>query len=221
MFNKINLISVVIISIISTYGLAESRHENSILITDINEKLSMGFEPEDTLYRINNLNSENYNADKEFNETRGFSSPKRVGYLGVESQGRTSQFQYSTGAGYGDIYRSSGTDAFTDILLELDDASDFNFVRIWGYDSNVVEDMTFFLFERCLPAFSGGPVTSTQLGTVDSSTSAGNFSVLINIAADAITVDNTSCTYTLRTRFDTTNSTLRLFKVRAEMILAI
>jgi hypothetical protein len=181
----------------------------------------MGFEPEETVYKLINKNPENQNADKQYNEIKGIFSPKRVGYLGVESQGRTSNFQYSTASGFGDIYRSSGTDAFTDILLQLDNASDFNFVRIWGYDSNLLEDMTFFLFRMCLPTFSGGAVISTQLGTVDSSTSAGNFSVLINIAADAITVNNATCTYTLRTRFDALNSTLRLYKVRAEFILAI
>ncbi len=215
------MIMMASIFIISSNGRAEYRHEQAVLVTDANEKSAMGFGQEDVIYKLKSTSSENQWADIEYNQVRGVVNPPRVAYLGVESQGRTSNFLYNTFAGMGDIFRSPGIDAFADILLELEDGSDFNFVRIWGYDNNASEDMAFFLFERCLPAFSGGPVTSTQLGTIDSSSASGNFSILINIAANNITVDNTACTYSLRTRFDATDASLRLYKVRAEFILSI
>lgn len=192
--------------------IAQSRHDQALLVTDINQKIAMGFIESDVVYELPNNKSLDLNADS--NTIRGAGTVVRIGYMGVESEGRTSAFEYGS-SGLGDIHRT-GSELFTDILLDLPEGADFDFVRIWGNDTNAAQDMSFFLFERCLPEFSSGDITSTTLGSIDSNTSAGIFSVLINIVSDNITVDNTGCTYTLRTRFDAADSTLRLFKVRAE-----
>ena len=200
--------------LLNVNALANNQHEQAVLITDSVKKHSMGFAENDVVYELLNENPLDQSAD--INTIQGGGTIVRIGYMGVEAQGRTSSFTYATISGVGDIYRTSGSESFADILLDLPNGADFDFVRIWGRDTNVAEDMSFFLFERCLPEFSSGDITQTTLGSIDSNTSAGNFSVLINIAADNITINNSGCTYTLRTRFDTTDNTLRLYKVRAE-----
>jgi len=210
----IKYIFILALLLFNINALANSQHEQAVLITDLAKKHSMGFTESDIVYELLNENPLDQSAD--INAIQGVGTLVRVGYMGVEAQGRTSNFTYASLTGAGDISRTSASEAFADILLDLPDGADFDFVRIWGRDTNVGQDMSFFLFERCLPEFSSGDITQTTLGTIDSNTSAGNFSVLINIAADNITINNAGCTYTLRTRFDATDSTLRLYKVRAE-----
>jgi len=194
---------------------AESRNNQTVLVSDLAKKQSMGFAESDVVYELLSQSSSDQSAD--VNAVRGIANTVRIGYMGVEAEGRTSNFTYDTISGSGDIYRTSVSELFTDISLDLPDGATFNFVRIWGRDSNATEDMTFFLFERCLPGFSSGSITQTTLASIDSNTSAGNFSAIINISNDSITIDNNACTYTLRTRFDVADSSLRLYKVRAEL----
>jgi len=209
----IKYIFILALLLLNVNALANNQHDQAVLITDLVKKHLMGFAESDVVYELLNERSLDQNAD--INAIQG-GTIVRIGYMGVEAQGRRSSFTYGSFSGSGDIFRTSDFESFADILLDLPDGADFDFVRIWGRDTNVDEDLSFFLFERCLPTFSAGDITQTILGTIDSITSAVGFSVLINIAADNITINNTGCTYTLRTRFDTTDNTLRLYKVRAE-----
>jgi hypothetical protein len=205
---------ILVLLLLNISALANNKYDQAVLITDLVKKHSMGFTESDVVYELLNQSSLDQTAD--INAIQGMGTIVRIGYMGIESEGRTSNFAYGTASGSGGIFRTSASEQFTDILLDLPDGADFDFVRIWGRDTDVAQDMTFFLFERCLPDFSAGVITSTTLGSVISNTSAGDFSVLINISADNITINSSGCTYTLRTRFNITGNALRLYKVRAE-----
>lgn len=191
----------------SSWG--ENRHMDDRLVTDALEKASMGFAENDVVYVRENSNKSQSNE-----QIKGLGGLVHVGYMGVESQGRTGNFTYSTISGSGDIYRT-GTEIFSDTLLELPDGYSFDWVRVWGRDTNVDENLRFFVFQTCYPSFSAGAPDSTNLGTITSSGNAGDWSASVSLSD--VTVNNTSCTYYVRTAFDDTGSSLRLYKVRAEL----
>lgn len=209
------LIAVVLFFYVQSVS-SQGRHESSVLVIDAERKLMMGFSEKQEIYEFVNTELSDYQADKYQKEING-GTIVRTAYMGVEAHGRTGEFEYGTMNGTGDIYRISASEMFADILLTLPEAANFNFLRVWGLDTNVSQEMVFMLYEQCLPFSSPGIVSTTVLGTVTSYTiSGGNFSALIDLTQDGITIDNTLCTYTLRTRFDTTDDTLVLFKVRAQ-----
>lgn len=195
----------------------QNERNDAYEIQDPARKVAAGFKATEVIYEIHSTNQTEQNDDQTRGVGGGITSYQS--YMGVEARGRESTFTYDSASGMGDIYRTGG-DLFADILLELPNNNEFDFVRIWGYDSNAAEDMSFFLFERCLPAFAAGSIDTTTLGSVVSNTSGGDFSALINVP-DGTFVDNESCTYTLRTRFDTSDNTLRLYKVRAQSNLSL
>jgi len=104
-------------------------------------------------------------------------------------------------------------------LLELPDGSTLTFVRAWGYDSNASEKLRIIVFEACLPSFSGGSITNTNLGAFETTEpgTPGDWSDSISLTSSNIVVDNQSCTYFARTFFGAANSTIRLYKVRAQV----
>jgi len=140
---------------------------------------------------------------------------------GRQFQERSSNFSRGTGTGFTNLVcNTTSTDPFADAQLQIHNGADLDFIRIWGNDT-CAEDMTIFLFEYCQPDFAAGPVTFTNIGSVTTSGTPGDFSVLIS-AAGVLNVDNQSCTYQVRVRFDngsvgcTCGSTLVLQKVRAQ-----
>lgn len=187
----------------------ENKHMDDRLVTDAYEKASMGFAENDVVYVRENVNKSQSNE-----QLKGLGGLVHVGYLGVESQGRTGDFAYATFSGAGDIYRT-GTEVFADTLLELPDGYSFDWVRVWGRDTNVDNNLRFFVFQTCYPNFSAGAPDSTNLGSITSPGSGGDWSA--SVALSDVTVDNTSCTYYVRTAFDATGSSLRLYKIRAEL----
>mgnify|MGYP000297699026 CR=1 FL=1 len=185
----------------------QSLRDDAILVEDIEYKLAAGFKADDVVYRLPK-------ADRlENTGVRGGITTNYKGYAGVEARGRFSTFAYSS-SGNGNIWRTGG-DSFADIMLSMPNGNEFDFVRVWGSDTNVAEDLHFFTFERCLPAFGGGPIVQTILDDVESTGSGGDFSLLMTIPTDTF-VDNQTCTYSTRVRFDTSDSSMRVFKVRAQ-----
>jgi hypothetical protein len=212
----LTLFLFVFLLLISFSVWAQNSRDNAVLVTDINKKLSMGFTDKDTVYDLQNHESLDPYADRPLQKGIGIQQPVKIGYMGNEAEGRTTDFEYSTLSGAGDIYRTS-TEMFADILLDLPHGQSFDYLRVWGRDSNISYDMTFFLFERCLPTSSAGNITTTTLGDVSTTGNSGDFTLLLNLTNEEIFVDNRACTYSLRTRFDTTGSTLLLYKVRADI----
>ena len=195
----------------------QSNYNKPILVTDVNEKLEAGFSEDDILYKLTNKPTP---PGEQLQNTKGASSLVQVGYLGVESQPRTSNFTYSTLDGAGDIFRATGgSETFRDLLLELPDGHTFSWVRAWGEDSDEDDELTFFVFSTCLPDLSAGSPDSTQLGTFSSSGSAGEWSGSVNVGG--VTINNRLCNYWVRTRFDDVGSSLRLYKIRAELSVPV
>jgi hypothetical protein len=197
----------------SLSSFAESRHADAILVEDNQYKIDAGFMPNDEVYKLPSDRITVYENDAIQNKRGG--SLVHVGYLGVESQGRNSDFEYGS-SGSGDIHRTSVTEKFADTLLELPDNHTINWIRVWGSDSDAVENLQFYIFEICLPNFSAGALSSTTLADITSSGDSGDWSASVNINP-GIEVNNTGCTYVVRTRFDTATNSLRLFKIRAEL----
>lgn len=190
-----------------TVNANQSLRDDAILVDDVDYKLAHGFKADDVVYKLPEAGMREEKALKG-------GSTVRQGYMGVEFIGRVSDFAYDTYYGSGDIFRTGG-DQFADVKLEIPDGNTFTFVRVWGYDSNAVENMTFFVFERCLPSFSSGSITQTILGQVEVNTSVGEFTDLVTIA-DSTIIDRETCTYAVRVRFDDTGNSLRVYKARAQ-----
>lgn len=213
MKNLNQLVSLAMVALCSTSLNAESIYPEAELITDPAAKLIAGFEADDILYKLPE-NMMKHTGEEAVSSVNGIGGLVHVGYLGVESQGRKSDFIYSSQLGVGDIYRDGGTELFADILLELPDGYSLSWIRAWGYDSSASDDLQFFVYSSCLPNLTAGAITSTQLGTITSSGSAGNWSASVSLDVE---VDNTLCTYWVRTRFNSGDNTNRLYKIRAEL----
>ncbi len=150
-------------------------------------------------------------------------SPNEFGTLspGWSSESGTSghprqSATYTTPLGLGDIAPATG-DRFYDWQLQMPSGAHYEFLRWWGNDNDAVNDLAFFAFKSCLPAFSGGAPTNVLLGTDDPATSGtpGNTSGVISVTANE-TVDNESCLYWGRVRWDGLGTPLSVQKMRAE-----
>jgi len=199
--------------------MAQTDEFKAELVTDIQLKLDAGLTADSVMYQMPEESYTVYEGEDYLKSTnRGGSTLVHVGYLGVEANGRSSEFEY-TSSGNGDIRRSNtGSEQWTDILLELPDGYLLNWIRVWGKDTNAAEDMTWFVDSACYPILSAGSVTFTTIATFSSSGSAGNVSYSTNIGG--IALDNSSCSYFVRTRFPVEGTTLSLYKIRAELVPA-
>ncbi len=186
----------------------QSLRADAELVEDVAYKLAAGFKADDVVYRLAGSNTKSEGVS-----VQGAGGTTYQSYMGVEARGRQSSFAYGS-TGNGGIYRTGG-DSFADTLLDVRDGDELEFVRVWGTDTDAAEDLQFFTFERCLPAFGGGAVVSTILDDVESSTSAGVFTSVMIIPAATI-IDTQTCTYTTRVRFDSTGDTMQVYKVRAQ-----
>ena len=201
------------------YGVVTAQPINSELITDAAELEAMGIDPaaDADAYRLIPLAGSNSLVDDPIVNGNFGTGRNFTGLQAHEFQGRTSGFAY--GSNGLQIHCTSANEPFADALFHLPHGAFLDFVRWWGFD-NSSENMTLFIQEDCLPDFSAGSVTFTSLGSDSSSGTPGNFSDFINIDR---TVDNMSCTYKARVRFDNSGAgspcsegnNLRLSKVRA------
>jgi hypothetical protein len=105
-----------------------------------------------------------------------------------------------------------GSELFADAQFEVPTGATLNFFRFWAFD-NSPSDLAFFVFSVCQPAFSAGPPVITTIVSTATSGTPGHTSDLafLNQA-----VDNQSCTYLARVRFDAASRDLALQKVRLQ-----
>lgn len=120
---------------------------------------------------------------------------------------------------------ATATQPFADIAVYLPDAATISSIRVFGFDSNVNNDMTMALVRRCTPANFFGNVTTTVISEIIPATSAGNFTQFQSIGANNV-VDNAACAYTMRVRFSSpgnpnpcVGTTLRVHKIRLSYTL--
>jgi hypothetical protein len=105
-----------------------------------------------------------------------------------------------------------GTELFADAQFELPTGATLTFFRYWAFDSNAA-NLAFFVFEVCQPAFAAGPPVINTIVSTATSGAPGNISgsVAVNRA-----VNNQTCTYLARVRFDAASTSLTLQKVRLQ-----
>ncbi|MEO8671620.1 MAG: hypothetical protein ABI411_09930 [Tahibacter sp.] len=144
-------------------------------------------------------------------------------YSAFEMRGISSQayFDRTAGGVWCDV---ASDDGFGDIVVnDLPKNATVQAMRIWGLDADTNDDLTVSLIRRCFPTETSGGVITTVISELTSSGSSGNFSEAVILPTT--TIDNNSCSYTLRTRFSTpgsgiacADSNLRLQKVRLQWI---
>jgi hypothetical protein len=209
-----------------TRGAAEVPEHERVLVTDPALLESMGFPP--TARNVYVWTQANTPESIE-PQARGLDIPR---YFGPSSsgfspvfarafQGRASTFAYSSADAGDDIFNTNpATENFADAQFDtIPDGASLEFFRVWFWDTNASQNITFFLFESCLPLFEAGAPTFTQLAILTSSGSAGNGSLTFGLAATATTQ---TCNYWARARFGNNplvgpgDSTLRLYKARVQ-----
>ena len=80
------------------------------------------------------------------------------------------------------------------------------------FDSNAA-DLAFFVFEVCQPAFAAGPPVINTIVSTATSGAPGNISNSVSVNR---AVNNQTCTYLARVRFDAASTSLTLQKVRLQ-----
>lgn len=139
--------------------------------------------------------------------------------FGVDFTGRTSDIVYGFAAppSFG---CDSGTERFATTAFDLPNGAVINFVDIFGFDANASDNLISFFYSVCQSA-PGTPIT-TELQSVSSSGSGGNFLVTMDFTASPITVDRYSCHYLLRVNLasssSTCSTTIGIDKARVEFL---
>ncbi len=105
-----------------------------------------------------------------------------------------------------------GGENFADSEFNLPPGVALQSVRYWAHDANAAQDMSFLVFETCLPASSAGSNVYTLVTQGTTTGSAGFQSGLL--AGAGFNVNNRDCTFTARLRFDdTVNLTFQKLRV--------
>jgi hypothetical protein len=89
-----------------------------------------------------------------------------------------------------------GTNSLAEAQLQLPHGATLQFLRIYGQDSST-DNLNVALLERCQPFSIAGNVTTTVLGSAQSSGFAGSFTTATGLPANT-TIDNNLCVYSLR-----------------------
>lgn len=105
-----------------------------------------------------------------------------------------------------------GTELFADAQFELPTGATLTVFRYWAFDSNAA-DLAFFVFEVCQPAFAAGPPVINTIVSTSTSGAPGNISNSVGLNR---AVNNQTCTYLARVRFDAASTSLALQKVRLQ-----
>jgi hypothetical protein len=211
---------------------AEIPENEKILVTDPDLLEQMGFDPGDTVYMWTGGSFHGEFAD--FMASEGVELPSASGdeenpnfttfgpasaywpVSGRQFEGRNFDFNKRSRIGHDDIYRS-GPEQFADAQLYLPSGADLQFIRTWGFDSNGADNIVFFLFQICLPDFGAAASNLTQVLSFATGGAPGNFSIFTSVPG-ILNIDNQSCTYQLRARFDATGTSLNLNKARAQYV---
>ena len=192
---------------------ALERHPEAIRITDPARLAAIGFGPDAVVHELHEAQADPA-AER---ESAGSGGTVFRSYLGVDAQGRTGAFEYSTVYSSGDIHRISAAESFADILVTVPAGYRFEFVRFWAEDNSAANDLQVFLLERCLPSFTAGVPELTVIGSAVTGGNPGYVTQTLNLTPD-FALDTTACTYSLRLRFDTTDSSLSFFRARVQLV---
>jgi hypothetical protein len=188
------------------------------LITNPDVLESMGF-PRDAqhVYMLNDALKPVEGEPEDFGFGSGFHftavSPKS--FIGRQSTAAT-PWQYSGGdEGCCQNLSRLGPETFADAAFMLPSGANISAVRWWANDTNAAQDIAAFVNEICHPAFGAGPTVTTTIASAIPMTSGATGNQSGVLAGSGITVDNESCRYTVRVRFDDTTG-LTLQKIRMQ-----
>jgi hypothetical protein len=127
--------------------------------------------------------------------------PVQTSLAGTYFQPRISTMVYDTAIGAGDMHYQSG-DNFADAHLDLPSGVILDSFRWWANDT-VAGDAVYFFVQTCLPAAGPGAPVNTVLGGTGTTGTGGEQSGVITLPS--IVVDNNTCSYFARVRFDAAN----------------
>jgi hypothetical protein len=204
---------------------AEVPADERVLVTDPAVLESMGFSPTArNVYVWKHANTlARFEPQARDLEGPRYFGPSSSGFSPVFAhgfQGRSSIFTYDSFGGQDDIYNTNPTDNFADAQFQtIPDGAILQFFRVWFSDTNAGQNITFFLFESCLPLFGADAPSITSLATLSSSGSDGDGSLTMGLATNVTTQ---TCTYYARARFGNSagagpgDSSLRLYRARVQ-----
>jgi hypothetical protein len=219
------VVSVLFVALAMGPGLAiagDSR-PNRVPVTDPNELEAMGM-PRDAqnVFKLVGVDLQAAGATPEegpkyYGSSSGFSAAGAR-----EFQGRRSAFAYDCAICSEDIFNTNPTaENFAEAQVEIPNGAILEILRVWWQDTNATQDISFFLFETCVPFAGPGPNAQTTLASVSSSGSAGDGSTALALPAGT-TANSDECTYRVRARFGNGSltgpgdATLRLYKARVQ-----
>jgi hypothetical protein len=140
-----------------------------------------------------------------------FSGISAKGFLGrIDTTG--TQWAYSSGPNCCTDLSRVGSELFADAQFQVPTGATLNFFRFWAFDTNAA-NLALFVFRVCQPAFAGGAPTVTTIASTATSGTPGHTTGLVALNE---LVDNQSCVYLARVRFDAASTTLALQKVRLQ-----
>lgn len=187
------------------------------LITNPDVLESMGFARDaQNVYMLNDALKPVDAEPQDFGFGAGFHftpvAPKT--FIGRQSIGGS--WQYDGGAeGCCNNLSRLGTETFADAPVVLPTGANIAAVRWWANDTNAASDIAGFVFATCHPAFGAGPTVITIIASASPMTSGATGNQSGVLAGAGVTVNNESCHYMVRARFDATTG-LTLQKIRVQ-----
>jgi hypothetical protein len=206
--------------IVLSPGPAMAQVADATRVTDPAELLAMGFSPSArNVYISNELgqvlegSTEDESFQIEITPTTGtdFSGISAKQFFGrIDTTG--TQWRYTGGPNCCVDLSRVGTETFADAQFQIPTGATLNFFRFWAFDRNAA-NLAFFVFRVCQPSFAAGAPTITTIVSTATSGVPGNTTGLVFLNQ---LVNNQSCVYLARVRFDAASTTLALQKVRLQ-----
>jgi hypothetical protein len=202
-------------------GLAMAQVADATQVTDPDELRAMGFSPFARNVYISNALGQGQEGSTQVESTLQIEATPTTGtdYSAISAKeffGRIdttgTQWRYTGGPNCCTDLSRVGSELFADAQFEVPTGATLNFFRYWAYDNNAA-NLALFVFRVCQPAFAAGPPIVT---TIVSTATGGAPGHTTGLASLNLLVNNQSCVYLARVRFDAASTTLALQKVRLQ-----
>lgn len=160
------------------------------------ERLAAGFDDPDTVVLVQ---SHLPGATGTRAPAGGFDYQTRIGTVFVGRSG-----DYAFDGEPPSVSCPGGTpEVFATASLDLPDGAQIRYVDTFGYDGSDSNSLRTFLISLCQGTFESGPPAYVLHGDAASIGNPGNFVSVIDLDAEPLSVDRTSCQYLVRARFAT------------------
>ena len=196
----------------ATPALAQVPDDQRVMVTDPDVLASMGF-PRDAqdVYMANGLGSAS-DAVEDFGASDNFDVLPPKSFMPREDTTGSAPYNGGTEGCCSNLTRLTGSDTFWDAPVYLPSGALVKDFRLYAADTDAALDIALFVFETCVLE-GGGTSTRTTIATA-ATTGTGNQAPVASVTPN-LTVNNRTCSYTARVRFDgTTTHTLQKVRVR-------